>query len=207
MKTRQEIKTISKQQFLNTYWISVGGTVLALLTISAASVATMFLMGLGTLFLAPSILVGLNYFSLCIYRGENPTIETLFTSGFNNYGRKLGGMLWMYLFVYLWTLLFVIPGIIKALAYSMTPYILGDHPDVAAKEALKISMRMTEGYKGQIFMMLLSFFGWMILSGLTFGLVGIFYSYPYMFISMAGLYEEIKNKALDISAVHASELA
>ncbi|KNZ42544.1 DUF975 family protein [Acetobacterium bakii] len=207
MKTRQEIKTLSKQQFSNNYWIAVGTTVLAFLIIGTVTAASSFLMGLGALFLAPPILVGLNYFSLCIYRGENPTVETMFSTGFSNYGRKLGGMLWMYLFIYLWTLLFIVPGIIKSLAYSMTPYILADHPNVTAKEALKISMRMTEGYKGDIFVMILSFIGWSLLSGITFGIVGIFYSNPYLYISLAGLYEELKDNALATGTVHASELA
>ncbi|MGV8906788.1 MAG: DUF975 family protein [Acetobacterium sp.] len=207
MKTRQEIKEISKQQFSNNYWISVGAAALAMLIIIAVSAASSFLMGIGTILLTPPILVGLYYFSLSIYRGESPTIETMFSSGFRNYGRKLGGMLWMYLFIYLWSLLFIIPGIIKSIAYSMTPYILGDHPNVTAKEALKISMRMTEGYKGDIFVMYLSFVGWLILSSITLGLVGIFYSYPYMYISFAGLYEELKNHALETGTVHATELA
>lgn len=207
MKTRQEIKAISKQQFSDNYWIAVGATVLAMLIISAVTAASSFLMCVGTLLLAPPILVGVYYFSLSIYRGESPTIETMFSTGFSNYGRKLGGMLWMYLFIYLWTLLFIIPGIIKSIAYSMTPYILGDHPNVTAKEALKISMRMTEGHKGDIFVMYLSFIGWMLLSCITFGLVGFFYSNPYMYISLAGLYEEIKDHALETGTIHASELA
>ena len=66
---------------------------------------------------------------------------------------------------------------------------------------------MTEGYKGAIFVMYLSFIGWLMLSGITCGLVGIFYSNPYMYISFAGLYEEIKDHALETGTVHATELA
>jgi len=207
MKTRQEIKAISKQQFSNNYWIAVGATILAMLIICVASYVLSFLIVPIYLLVTLPMVIGLNYFSLSIYRGETPTIETMFTSGFSNYGRKLGGMLWMTLFTFLWMLLFIIPGIIKAIAYSMVPYILADHPNVTAKEALKISMRMTEGYKGDIFVMYLSFIGWLLLSGITFGLVGIFYSNPYMYLSFAGLYEEIKDHALETGTVHATELA
>ncbi|MBC3888498.1 DUF975 family protein [Acetobacterium paludosum] len=204
MKTRQEIKSISKQHFSNNYWVSVGAVILAMLIVGAASGVTF---GLGAIFLVPPIMVGLQYFTLCLYRGETPGIETMFTSGFSNYGRKLGGMLWMYLFTYLWTLLLIIPGIIKGIAYSLTPYILADYPNVSATEALKISMRMTQGHKGEIFVMYLSFIGWFLLSGITFGIVGIFYSNPYYFVSLAGLYEELKNNALNNGTVTSTELA
>lgn len=203
MKTRQEIKATAKLNFSYNYWISVGCIFLVFLTVGALGSLTF---GIGTLLVAPPILVGLSFFSLTVYRGVTPEIETLFTTGFNNYGRNLGGMLWMYLFIYLWTLLFIIPGIIKSFAYSMTPYILADYPNVPATEALKISMKMTDGYKGDIFVMYLSFFGWMILSAITFGLVGIFYSSPYMYVSLAGLYEELKDNALATGAVQTSEL-
>jgi Predicted integral membrane protein len=204
MKTRQEIKATAKQQFSENYWMSVGAVILAFLIIGAASGVSF---GIAYILLAPPIMVGIQYFSLCIYRGESPDLETMFTTGFSNYGRKLGGMLWMWLFTYLWMLLFIIPGIIKAIAYSMTPYILADCPNVNATEALKISMRMTQGHKGEIFVMYLSFIGWFLLSGLTFGLVGIFYTNPYFYISISGLYEELKENALNNGIITTSELA
>ena len=74
----------------------------------------------------------------------------------------------------------------------MTPYILIDRPEIGAKEALKLSMQMTKGHKGEIFVMYLSFIGWGILTSLTCGLVGIFYAFPYMNTTMAGYYEELK---------------
>lgn len=207
MKTRQEIKSIAKQNFSENYWISVGATLLAFVIFGAASAITSFILCIGALLLAPPIMVGLQYFSLCIYRGETPTIETMFKTGFDNYGRKLGGMLWMYLFVFLWALLLWVPGIIKAIAYSFTPYILAEYPNVPATEAIKISMRMTQGHKGEIFVMYLSFIGWFLLSGITFGIVGIFYTNPYFYVSVAGLYEELKDNALANNTVSADELA
>ena len=198
MKSRQEIKATAKQQFSENYWMSVGAVILAFLIIGAASGVSF---GIGYLLLAPPIMIGIQFFSLSVYRGEMPSLETMFTTGFSNYGRKLGGMLWMWLFTYLWMLLLIVPGIIKAIAYSMTPYILADCPNVNATEALKISMRMTQGHKGEIFVMYLSFIGWFLLSGITFGLVGIFYSNPYFYISLGGLYEELKENAIDNGVV------
>lgn len=91
----------------------------------------------------------------------------------------------------------MVPAIIKSLSYSMTPFILADCPEIPAKEALRLSMRMTSGYKGAIFVMGLSFIGWELLSGITFGIVGIFWAGPYMATSYAGLYDELKNRMID----------
>lgn len=209
MKTRQEIKAIAKQNFADNYWICVGATILAFIVMGAASGISSFIGGIGAIFVGPPMMVGLQYFSLLIYRGEmpTPTIEDMFKSGFTGYGRKLGGILWMDLFILLWSLLFIIPGIIKAIAYSFTPYILAECPNVPATEAVKISMRMTQGHKGEIFIMSLSFFGWFLLSGLTMGLVGIFYVNPYFYTSMAGLYDDLKDLALKNGVVTLDELA
>ena len=113
----------------------------------------------------------------------------------------------MELFIFLWSLLFVVPGIIKAIAYSFTPYILAEYPNVPATEAVKISMRMTQGHKGEIFMMSLSFLGWFLLNGFTFGILGIFYVNPYFYVSVAGQYQDLKELALQNGVVSLDELA
>jgi uncharacterized membrane protein len=74
----------------------------------------------------------------------------------------------------------------------MTPYILMDQPEIDAKEALKVSMEMTKGHKGEIFVMYLSFIGWAIVSAITLNIAGIFYVYPYMQLTLAGYYDELK---------------
>ncbi|MGL4606019.1 MAG: DUF975 family protein [Eubacteriaceae bacterium] len=204
MKTRQEIKEIAKFEFFNNYWLCVGALVLYFL---ANAIAGSITYGIGTIFLLPPLLVGISYFSLTIYRGESCSIEGMFSKGFSNYGRTLGGILWMQLFIFLWALLLVIPGIIKGYAYSMAPYILADCPKVSATDALKISMRMTNGYKWDIFVMYLSFIGWMILNGFTLGILGLFYTNPYISISLAGLYDELKFNALRNGVIDPSELA
>jgi uncharacterized membrane protein len=155
----------------------------------------------------PPVMVGHNAFSLRIYRGQTATVRGMFENGFSNYGRHIGGMLWMELFIFLWSLLFIIPGIIKYYAYFMTPYILAECPNVPATEALRLSMRMTQGYKGDIFVMQLSFLGWGILSALTFGILGLVYVGPYYSASMAGMYDALKARALTDGVVSAEELA
>jgi uncharacterized membrane protein len=115
------------------------------------------------------MMVGRARFCLKAYRGEKPDLGTIF-DGFKHYGHNLGGMLWMYLFIFLWSLLFLIPGIIKGLAYYFTPYLLEDYPTLPAQEALKVSMRLTKRTQmGDVFVMGLSFIGWGILCALTAG--------------------------------------
>lgn len=202
MKLRPEIKGQARENFRNQYGISVGAGLLYMILIGAAGST-----GIGTLLLVPPLTVAFSAFSLGIYRGQQGDLGGSLSLGFNDYGRNLGGILWMWLFTWLWSLLFIIPGIIKALAYFMTPYILADSKNVSATDALKLSMRMTKGYKGEIFVMGLSFIGWAILTGLTCGILGILYTGPYMSTSFAGLYHELKANAIARGVVTTEELA
>lgn len=203
MRLRKEIKELARRNFVAQYGLSIGAYILTMILMSAASGATF---GLGTLLLAPPLIVGYASFTIRIYRYQQGDISEMFSSGFSNYGRNLGGILWMWLFTALWSLLLVIPGIIKSLSYFMTPYLLADSKRLSSTEALKLSMRMTHGYKGMIFVTYLSFIGWLILSGITFGILQFLYTGPYMSTSFAGLYVELKNNALAKGIVAPQEL-
>jgi hypothetical protein len=96
------------------------------------------------------------------------------------------------LYTYLWSLLLVIPGIVKAYEYRMIPYILAEHPDIDSREAFAVSKQMMTGNKWDAFVLDLSFIGWMILSGITFGIVGIFWVNPYYDMTCAELYVALK---------------
>ncbi len=123
MRERADIKAQAKANFTAQYGVSLGAFIVYGLLAGAASCATC---GLGALLLVPPLMVGYSWFCLCIYRGYKGDIGAMLSAGFNNYGRNLGGILWMELFIWLWSLLFIIPGIIKAFSYFMTPYILAD---------------------------------------------------------------------------------
>ena len=204
MKLRSQIKEQAKTNFMNQYGLCIGAYVLFMLVTASASGITL---GLASLLLMPPMLVGYAFFCLRIYKGEKADIGEYFTVGFANYAKNLGGILWMELFIFLWSLLFIIPGIIKAFSYFMTPYILADSKNVLPTDALKLSMRMTAGHKGEIFVMLLSFIGWAILSALTLGILQLLYTGPYMGASFAGLYVELKQNAIEKGVVTAQELA
>ena len=92
------------------------------------------------------------------------------------------------LFTGLWMLLFIVPGIVKSYEYLMVPYILAENPQMNRKDAFAISKRMMMGQKWDAFVLDLSFFGWRLLEGITFGLAGIFYVEPYYQATIAELY-------------------
>lgn len=96
------------------------------------------------------------------------------------------------LYIFLWCLLLVIPGIIKAYEYRMIPYILGENPGISKAEAFAISSSMMQGNKWKAFVLDLSFLGWYILNGLTLGILGIFYLNPYVNQTDAALYQRLK---------------
>ena len=95
-------------------------------------------------------------------------------------------------FTFLWTLLFIIPGIIKAYEYRMIPYLVAENPEMTYKEAFAESRRMMRGNKWRTFVLDLSFLGWWILSALTLGILAVFYVGPYHAATSAALYERLR---------------
>ena len=105
-----------------------------------------------------------------------------------NYGNVVLGIFLRDLFLALWSCLFIIPGIVKAYSYKMVPFIIADNPEMSALDAITKSREMMRGHKWNAFVLDLSFLGWNILSGLTAGILGIFYVNPYVFETYAELY-------------------
>ena len=181
--TRAQLKEQAKGIISKNYWFVIGVTFLFNLIIAAVS-GLPWLSAVAIFFIMP-IDMGLIITYLDLADGLKPNVGEMFSNGFDGkyYLRRVGGMAWMALFTFLWSLLFVIPGIVKGISYSMTPYILAKYPEIPAKEALKLSMKVMEGRKWEFFVLELSFIGWGILAGITFGLLGIFYVIPYMYIT------------------------
>ena len=116
MKTRQEIKAQAKGVLMANPGPCIA---VALLTALVSSVVSALTWGAFALLVVPVLIVGEYGFFAAVYRGENRAVRDWFATLFDNYLRKLGGYLWMGLWIFLWTLLFWIPGIVKAFAYSM----------------------------------------------------------------------------------------
>jgi uncharacterized membrane protein len=139
--------------------------------------------------------IGSSYVFLKLVRtGKAIKLEDTFT-GFNDFGNNLLLGFMQMLFISLWSLLFVIPGIIMTYAYSMSFYIKNDHPEYTWKECLKESKAMMKGNKWKLFCLDFSFIGWILLSFLTLGL-GMLWVSPYMTAAKASFYNELKGEEI-----------
>jgi len=124
-----------------------------------------------------------------LVRGKKVKVENLFY-GFENLLTSFLQELLRGLFTFLWALLFIVPGISKALAYSMTPYILVDNPKLSALEAINKSKDMMYGHKGRLFKLIFSFIGWFVLAILTGG-IGFIFLAPYVSATQAEFYQDL----------------
>ena len=121
-------------------------------------------------------------------------IEEMVVSMFDvlhKYERYLGASLLTALYIILWTLLLIVPGIIMGYAYAMTPYIVHDHPELSADECIDYSRQMMRGNKWKLFCLDLSFIGWALLCLLTLG-IGFLWLTPYVQSAHAEFYERLK---------------
>lgn len=123
----------------------------------------------------------------------------------NNYGSAVLTLFLRDLYTFLWSLLFIIPGIIKYYAYRMVPYILADNPDMDANRAIELSNEMTKGEKWQIFVLDLSFILWYI-GGMLLFFVGLLFVAPYPYATDAELYKHLREKALNNGITSYEEL-
>lgn len=122
--------------------------------------------------------------------GEEPAFKDLF-SRFNRFGDGFLLNLLMGLYIVLWMLLFIIPGIIASYSYSMAHYIMEENPEMKASEAIRASKELMRGHKAELFVLNLSFIGWMLLSILTFG-IGFLWLNPYMEAAHAAFYRSLQ---------------
>ena len=134
--------------------------------------------------------LGITKFTINISRNQEARIEQLF-EGFSNFGTSTGAYLLTVLFTLLWTLLLIIPGIIAALSYSMTFYIIADDDSIGAMDAIDKSKKMMYGHKWKYFRLLLRIVGLSLLCILTLG-IGFLWLLPYAQVSTAKFYEDIK---------------
>ena len=140
-------------------------------------------------------------------RSGDPGLSTLFSGfGGGRYWNTVGVMFWMNLRVFLWSLLLIVPGIIKSYQYRFVPFLLAENPALGAARALEISRQMTDGEKLNIFVLDLSFFGWHLLGALLLGIGSLFVA-PYPAATEAELYAALRAKAIATGCVTEAELA
>lgn len=138
-----------------------------------------------------------NSMRVLLETGDNRLTNNSFSLGFGNWLHVVWGMVLSTIYIFLWILLLIIPGIIKSYSYALTPYILVEHPEMSANEAIEESMRLMDGHKFDLFYLQLSFIGWAILSILSLGL-GVFWLIPYQMTAQAAFYRDIKNGAMPL---------
>ena len=149
--------------------------------------------------LAAAFSIGMVMIYLNLTKGQRPQAGDVF-KGFQIYGKAVALTLFTTLFTLLWSLLFLIPGIIKSIAYSMAPYILAENPGMTAREAINESKRITNGHKVDLFVLNLSFLGWILFCVVTLG-IGLIYVYPYMQATIANAYLKLKGPAAETESV------
>ena len=154
-------------------------------------IPSMVLQGVLSVLLLP-LAWGYITFFLRIIRDENLDYGHLF-DGFNQYFRIFLAELLKGIYILLWALLLIIPGLIKEYSYAMTEFILKDNPEMSGEEAICESMRLMQGHKMQLFLLDLSMIGWLILSFLTLG-IGLLFLMPYNYTAHAHFYEDLKAK-------------
>ena len=128
-------------------------------------------------------------FFLRLIRKENTDYGRLF-DGFSQYVRIFLAEMLKGIYIFLWTLLLIVPGLIKNYSYAMTEFILEDNPEMNGEQAICESMRLMQGHKMDLFLLDLSMIGWLILSVLTLG-IGLLFLYPYFYSAHAHFYEDL----------------
>lgn len=127
-----------------------------------------------------------------LQNGDAAITRNTIRHAFSDYVRNAVSILLVYVYTALWTLLLIVPGIVKGLAYSLTPFIVKDNPELSPNEAINLSIKMMKGHKFDLFYLYLSFIGWILLAMLTLG-IGLLWVIPYMQTAMAAFYLDVKN--------------
>ena len=191
---RAKLKEKAKQQIKGKIGILF---VIALIMAAVTAVAN-FILGLipvvgnliATIIVAPAFALSLVRVYMTVSNGAKPEAKDAFC-GFDDFWSAFKVILLVGLFTFLWSLLFVIPGIIKSYSYSMSMYILAENKGKSALACINESKAMTQGHKMDLFVLDLSFIGWMLLGSITLGIAYI-WVFPYMNATHLNAYNSLK---------------
>ena len=169
--------------------MAIATLIYALILGACGALSLIYIGGFAALFLTGAFALGLAIMALAAARKQEVRAAQLF-DGFKNYGSSLALYLLIAIFTALWTLLFIIPGIVKAYSYSMSWYILADNPQMGANEARQRSMELMRGNKWRLFCLHCSFIGWLLLCILTLGILTLWIA-PYLQTAQAEFYRDL----------------
>ena len=181
-------EVLDRNIFSKKFLMLIGMTVVTSLVLSAANYLCC---GLGALLLSGPLYVGLYKVYLRIVRGDDYIKFSSMFDGCDDFGSNLVLGVMHTLIITLWTLLLIVPGIIKSYSYAMVYYIKAENPNYTWRECLKESEMMMKGHKMQLFILHLSFVGWVLLSLLTCG-IGLLWVNTYQQTATAVFYEKLK---------------
>lgn len=188
--SNSEIMRSAKASLRGRWGIAIGGMAVYFLVYGVTMVIPLVNYVAGILLAGP-LTLGLTIFYLSISRNkEDVKVEQVFF-GFKNFLKAFVAYLLMGIFAFLWSLLLLIPGIVAAISYSLTLFILADKPDIDANGAITLSKEMMKGHKWQYFRLMLRFFGLAVLCVFTFG-IGFIWFVPFVFVTCAKFYDEVK---------------
>lgn len=180
-----EIRLRARIKLKDDYWNAFLVLIVSSCILGAGSPALIILGG--------ALSIGSSAYFLHLADRRPTDLSDLFSAFKNQFGNSIVYYLLYNVFVFLWTLLFIIPGIVAAYAYAMTPYILAEHPEINASDALNMSKEMMKGNKGKYFCLQMSFIGWYILCVFTFG-IGFLFLAPYIAAANAEFFNEVSGK-------------
>ena len=180
---RSELKQSAKDSLRGRWGTAIG---MIFMYVIVTGIAGSFILGALAI---PFLMIGLTKVFLQISRNQETSNSTLFEY-FSIFWKAFGLNFMIGLFTMLWSMLFVIPGIIASLSYSMSLYIMADNKDIGIFDAINESKRITRGYKWDLFVLGLSFIGWGILCVLSIG-IGFIWLVPYTKITYANFYNKL----------------
>ena len=189
--TRKELKQSAKNALGNSWFSSQWLLAFVILLIASLLEGFACAFVVGAILVGGPFMVGLAKTFVGALRGNKFTIAGTFSGFDEKFGRNIGLGFMQSIFIALWSLLLVVPGIIKAFAYSMSGYIAADHPELTWNECITESRKMMKGHKWQLFVLGLSFIPWFLLVGVTCGICAI-WVVPYVETTIAAFYESIK---------------
>lgn len=225
MWTRSMLKSNAKAVLRRTYWLSFVVAFICNLLVSGSSLVKMtkeyntnnilvqpeFILSgsmitfVYTTFIGGALLAGGCYFFMRARQYDADFMDLFkgFTNG--SYFHTIGVLLVRQIYVFLWSLLFLIPGIIKSYEYYFVPYIIMENPNITRQRAFELSKGMTKGYKWNIFLLEMSFLGWVFL-GLLFCGIGVIFVPPYVEATKAELYAAQRAEVLRAGISNEGEL-
>jgi uncharacterized membrane protein len=198
MFTSAEIRALGRESLRGNWLMAILVSLVSSIIMFIASwIDQTALFFIASLLISGPMTYGLASYFLQLFRRQQPKFSVLFT-GFQFFGATILLNLLLFIFILLWSLLLFIPGIIAALRYSMSWYILYDNPGIKPIDAIRKSKEIMYGYKWKLVKLYLSFIGWFILSVITLGIGFLWYT-PYVIASMSAFYEQVKDKTLSTS--------